>query len=419
MKRVVVTGTGMVTPLGSGVEHNWSSLINGVSGAGRISHFDPDKFKCKIACEVPVGNGSNGTFNPEEWIDKKDIKKYDEFIQFSMASCEQAFIQSGLQIDDQLSLTSGCIIGTGIGGLPGIERSSINLNNRTSKVSPFFITGRLGNMATGFASIKYNLKGINYSTVSACASGAHAIGESMRMIQNGNSKVMVTGGAEAAICPIGIEGFTACRALSTKYNNTPEEASRPFDAGRDGFVMGEGAGILILEELEHAKKRGAKILCELAGYGSSSDSYHYTLPEPTGDGAFRAMNNALADSYINIDDISYINAHGTSTPAGDQAEIVAVERLFKTKFSKIPMSSTKSQIGHLLGAAGAVEAIYSIKSILENNLPFNKNLKDPCDHVNIDLIKEDSMEIETKNVISNSFGFGGTNVSLILSKFNG
>lgn len=419
MKRVVVTGTGLVTPLGCGVSHNWSSLLEGISGAGRISLFDPENYRCKVACEVPIGDGLNASFNAEDWIEKKEIKKYDEFIQFSMAACEQAIIQSGLIIDDETSNNSGCIIGSGIGGLPGIEKASVNFHNGNSKVSPFFITGRLINMAAGFASIKYNLKGANYSTVSACASGAHAIGESIRLIQNGQAKVMMTGGAEATICPMGVEGFTACRALSTKYNDSPEKASRPFDNDRDGFVMGEGAGILILEELEFAKKRNAEILCELVGYGMSSDAFHYTLPEPTGDGAYRAMENALYDAKLTTDDISYINAHGTSTPAGDQTEINAVDRLFSKNSKNISMSSNKSQIGHLLGAAGAVEAIYSIMTINNNIVPFNKNLENPCDHVNINLIQNSPIEQKVEKVISNSFGFGGTNVSLILSRFNG
>ena len=419
MKRVVVTGTGLVTPLGCGVSHNWSSLLEGISGAGRISLFDPENYRCKVACEVPIGDGLNASFNAEDWIEKKEIKKYDEFIQFSMAACEQAIIQSGLIIDDETSNNSGCIIGSGIGGLPGIEKASFTFHNGNSKVSPFFITGRLINMAAGFASIKYNLKGANYSTVSACASGAHAIGESIRLIQNGQAKVMMTGGAEATICPMGVEGFTACRALSTKYNDSPEKASRPFDNDRDGFVMGEGAGILILEELEFAKKRNAEILCELVGYGMSSDAFHYTLPEPTGDGAYRAMENALYDAKLTTDDISYINAHGTSTPAGDQTEINAVDRLFSKNSKNISMSSNKSQIGHLLGAAGAVEAIYSIMTINNNIVPFNKNLENPCDHVNINLIQNSPIEQKVEKVISNSFGFGGTNVSLILSRFNG
>lgn len=419
MKRVVVTGTGLVTPLGCGVSHNWSSLLEGVSGASRITLFDPENYRCKVACEVPLGDGLNATFNAEDWIEKKEIKKYDEFIQFSMAACEQAVSQSGLIIDDEISNSSGCIIGSGIGGLPGIEKASVNFHNGNSKVSPFFITGRLINMAAGFASIKYNLKAVNYSTVSACASGAHAIGESIRLIQSGQAKVMVTGGTEATICPMGVEGFTACRALSTKYNDFPEKASRPFDNDRDGFVIGEGAGILVLEELEFAKKRNAQILCELTGYGMSSDAFHYTLPEPTGDGAYRAMENALNDAKLTVDDISYINAHGTSTPAGDQAEINAVDRLFSKKSENITMSSNKSQIGHLLGAAGAVEAIYSIQTINSNIIPFNKNLENPCDHVNINLIQNSPIEQKVEKVISNSFGFGGTNVSLILSRFNG
>jgi 3-oxoacyl-[acyl-carrier-protein] synthase II len=273
-------------------------------------------------------------------------------------------------------------------------------------------------MAAGFASIKYNLQGTNYSTVSACASGAHAIGESLRLIQRGEADVMVTGGSEATICPIGIEGFTSCRALSTNFNDDPERASRPFDESRDGFVMGEGAGILILEEMEFAKKRNANILCEIIGYGSSADAFHYTLPEPTGDGAYRAMENALRDAKLDTSQISYINAHGTSTPAGDQVEISAVDKLFSNCDKRVQMSSTKSQIGHLLGAAGAVEAIYSICSINEGVVPFNKNLDNPCVHENIDLIRNEARETKLENVISNSFGFGGTNVSIIFTKFD-
>ena len=273
-------------------------------------------------------------------------------------------------------------------------------------------------MAAGFASIKYNLQGTNYSTVSACASGAHAIGESLRLIQRGEADVMVTGGSEATICPIGIEGFTSCRALSTNFNDDPEKASRPFDESRDGFVMGEGAGILILEEMEFAKKRNANILCEIIGYGSSADAFHYTLPEPTGDGAYRAMENALNDAKLDASQISYINAHGTSTPAGDQVEISAVDKLFSNCDKRIQMSSTKSQIGHLLGAAGAVEAIYSICSINEGVVPFNKNLDNPCSHENIDLIRNEARETKLENIISNSFGFGGTNVSIIITKFD-
>ena len=419
MKRAVVTGMGIVSPLGCGVSHNWSSLISGISGAGKITLFDPENYKCRVACEVPLGDGTNGTFNAEQWIPKKDIKKYDEFIQFSLAACEQAFAQSGLTISEKkVAERSGCIIGSGIGGLPGIEKNAINLHSNNSKVSPFFITGRLINMAAGFASIKYNLQGTNYSTVSACASGAHAIGESVRLIQRGESDVMVAGGTEATICPIGIEGFTSCKALSTNFNDNPERASRPFDEERDGFVMGEGAGILILEEMEFAKKRKADILCEITGYGTSADAFHYTLPEPTGDGAYRAMKNALKDGNLDMNKISYINAHGTSTPAGDQVELGAVGKLFSSCDKKVQMSSTKSQTGHLLGAAGAVEAIYSICSINEGIVPFNKNLDNPCSHENIDLIRNEARKIKLENVISNSFGFGGTNVSIIFTKFD-
>ncbi len=416
MKRVVVTGLGLVTPLGCGVDQNWSNLISGLSGGVRISKFDPKNFKCKVACEVQLGSLRDGKFNPEEWIEKKEIKKIDEFIQFSMAASEQAFRDSKIEITNNLSLRSGCIIGSGIGGLPGIEKTSLDFHNNNSKISPFFITGRLINMASGYASIKYNLKGPNYSTVSACSSGAHAIGESVRLIQSGKMDVMMTGGAEAAISPIGIAGFAACRALSTKYNDDPSKASRPFDEGRDGFVMGEGAGILILEEYEHAVKRKANIYCEITGYGMSADAYHYTLPEPTGDGAKRAMKDALMDANISADNIDYINAHGTSTPAGDQIEINAVQDVFVNK--KIYLSSTKSQTGHLLGAAGAVEAVFSILTLKNQIMPSSINIDMPIEHENIEIVSKESEKININYVLSNSFGFGGTNVSLIFKRLN-
>ena len=416
MKRVVVTGLGLVTPLGCGVEQNWSNLISGLSGGVKISKFDPTNFKCKVACEVQLGSASDGKFNPEEWIEKKEIKKIDEFIQFSMAASEQAFRDSKIEITNNLSLRSGCIIGSGIGGLPGIEKTSLDFHNNNSKISPFFITGRLINMASGYASMKYNLKGPNYSTVSACSSGAHAIGESVRLIQSGKMDVMMTGGTEAAISPIGIAGFAACRALSTKYNDVPSKASRPFDEGRDGFVMGEGAGILILEEYEHAVNRKANIYCEITGYGMSADAYHYTLPEPTGDGAKRAMKDALMDANISADNVDYINAHGTSTPAGDQIEINAVQDVFANK--KIYLSSTKSQTGHLLGAAGAVEAVYSILTLKNQIMPTSINIDDPVEHKNIEIVSKESEKTNINYVLSNSFGFGGTNVSLIFKKLN-
>ncbi len=417
MKRVVVTGMGMVTPLGCGVSHNWKMLIKGHSGADHIKNFNAENLKCKIACEVPKENDQLGSFIAEEWIEKKEIKKIDDFIKFSLASSKECFENSKIfEISDDLSKRSGCIIGSGMGGLPGIEATSVDFH-AGKRISPFFITGRIINMPAGYLSIKYNLKGPSYSTVSACASSAHAIGESYRLIQHGQADLMLTGGAEATISPIGIEGFIACKALSTKYNDRPHLASRPFDVNRDGFVMGEGSASLILEEMEHAKKRNADILCEVTGYGMSSDAYHYTLPEPTGDGAYRAMENCILDGKINIRDIQYINAHGTSTPAGDKAETEAIERLFDDT-DGVFVSSTKSQTGHLLGAAGGVEAIYSILALKENKLPYNLNLENEISTKKVNFIKSEPLDLNINNVMSNSFGFGGTNVSLMFSKFD-
>ena len=418
MKRVVVTGIGLVTPLGCGIDINWKNLISGTSGANKISKFDASNYKCQVACEVPIDSKTEGSFIAEDWIDKKELKKLDEFIKYSLAAGEEAFQQSKLtNIEDPISFRSGCIIGSGMGGLPGIEETSLSFNNG-KKISPFFITGRIINMAAGYLSIKYNLKGPNYSTVSACASSAHAIGESFRLIQHGQADIMMTGGTEATISPIGIEGFTACKALSTKYNENPQKASRPFDVERDGFVMGEGSAILILEEMEHALRRNANILAEMVGYGMSSDAYHYTLPEPSGDGAYRAMQNALNDAKINSEKVDYINAHGTSTPSGDKVEVLAIERMFEECKRKINVSSTKSQIGHLLGAAGGVEAAYSILCINNKKLPYTLNLENVIDAKNINFIREKAMDSDINFVLSNSFGFGGTNVSLILKKFN-
>ena len=417
MRRVVVTGMGMVTPLGCGVDHNWKLLIEGYSGAGHIKNFNAEKLKCKIACEVPKEIDKPGAFVADEWIEKKEIKKIDDFIKFSLASSKECFDNSKiLEINDDLSKRSGCIIGSGMGGLPGIESTSVDYHEG-KRISPFFITGRIINMPAGYLSIKYNLKGPSYSTVSACASSAHAIGESFRLIQHGQADLMLTGGTEATISPIGIEGFIACKALSTKFNDNPHLASRPFDENRDGFVMGEGSASLILEELEHAKNRNANILCEITGYGMSSDAYHYTLPEPTGDGACRAMENCLLDGSKNVSDIQYINAHGTSTPAGDKVEIEAIERLFEST-DGVYVSSTKSQTGHLLGAAGGVEAIYSILSLKQNTLPYNLNLDNEISSKKAKFIKGKPLQTSINNVISNSFGFGGTNVSLMFSKFN-
>ena len=417
MRRVVVTGMGMVTPLGCGVTHNWEMLTKGKSGADYIKNFDAKNLKCKIACEVPREHDQLGSFIAEDWIEKKEIKKIDDFIKFSLASSKECFENSKIiEISDVLSKKSGCIIGSGMGGLPGIETTSVDFH-AGKRISPFFVTGRIINMPAGYLSIKYNLKGPSYSTVSACASSAHAIGESFRLIQHGQADLMLTGGTEATISPIGIEGFIACKALSTKFNDKPHLASRPFDENRDGFVMGEGSASLILEEMEHAKNRNANILCEITGYGMSSDAYHYTLPEPTGDGAYRAMENCLLDGSKNVQDVQYINAHGTSTPAGDKVEVDAIERLFGSS-DGVYVSSTKSQTGHLLGAAGGVEAIYSILSLIKNTLPYNLNLDNEIPTKKIKFVKDQSIHFDTKNVLSNSFGFGGTNVSLMFTKFD-
>ena len=418
MNRVVVTGIGLVTPLGCGTGNNWKNLIGGNSGARRITKFDTENYKCQVACEVPQEIDNKDSFIAEEWIEKKELKKLDDFIKFSLAAAQEAFQDSKLNnISDPESNRAGCIIGSGMGGLPGIEETSLAFNNG-KKISPFFITGRIINMASGYLSIKYNLKGPNYSTVSACASSAHAIGESFRLIQHGQTDIMMTGGSEATISPIGIEGFTSCKALSTGYNHCPEKSSRPFDESREGFVMGEGAAILILEEMNHAINRDAKIYAEVKGYGMSSDAFHYTLPEPSGNGAFRAMENALIDAKIDAANIEYINAHGTSTPSGDKVEALAIDKIFANYNRKINVSSTKSQIGHLLGAAGAVEAIYSILCLNYNKIPYNLNLDNEIPTNKINFIKEKPLELDLNNILSNSFGFGGTNVSLVLSKFN-
>ena len=414
MRRVVVTGMGIVSPLGCGVSHNWEMITTGQSGARHIKKFNAENLKCTIACEVPKENDQPGSFIAEEWIEKKEIKKIDDFIKFSLASSRECFENCNInKISDDLSKRSGCIIGSGMGGLPGIESTSVEFH-AGKRISPFFITGRIINMPAGYLSIKYNLRGPSYSTVSACASSAHAIGESFRLIQHGQADLMLTGGTESTISPIGIEGFIACKALSTKFNDKPQIASRPFDENRDGFVMGEGSASLILEEMEHAKSRNANILCEITGYGMSSDAYHYTLPEPTGDGAYRAMENCITDGKKNVNDIQYINAHGTSTPAGDKAEIEAIDRLFRDT-EGVYVSSTKSQTGHLLGAAGGVEAIYSILSLIKNTLPYNLNLNNEIPSDKVKFIKDKPLQTRINNVISNSFGFGGTNVSLMFS----
>ncbi len=422
MRRVVVTGMGMVSPLASGVDSTWKRLIEGQSGAGQISLFDATEFPCKVACEVPLGDGSNDTFNADDWMTPKNQKRVDNFIVFGMAAAMQAVQDAGWeQPDEEECLRTGVMIGAGIGGLKWIADTSIVLHERgLRKVSPHFIAGSIINLVSGNVSIKYGFKGPNHAPVTACSTGAHAIGDAARLIALDDADVMIAGGAEASICGIGMAGFSQARALSTKYNDAPETASRPWDSGHDGFVMGEGAGVVVLEELEHAKARGANIIAEIVGYGMSGDGHHVTAPAPDGNGGFRSMSAAMKRSGLNIDEIDYINAHGTSTPVGDPIEFGAVKRLLGDHASKAAMSSTKSSIGHLLGAAGAVEAIFCIKSIQENVVPPTLNLHNPaegCDGIN--LVPLEAQERQVRAALSNSFGFGGTNASLVVREYNG
>jgi 3-oxoacyl-[acyl-carrier-protein] synthase II len=416
MRRVVVTGLGLVTPLGCGVELTWERLLKGQSGARGIQKFDVSDLATKIACDVPLGSGEDGTFNPDQWVDPKEQRRMDDFIIFGIAAAQQAIDDSGWKPDDEESRArTGVLIGSGIGGLPGIEEASILLKEKgPRRVSPFFIPGRLINLVSGHVQIKHGFKGPNHAVVTACATGAHAIGDAARLIQYEDADVMVAGGTEAAICRIGMAGFNACKALSTAYNDRPTEASRPWDKERDGFVMGEGAGVVVLEELEHAKKRGAKIYAEVKGYGLSGDAFHITAPEPTGDGAFRAMQAALKRAEMPLDAIDYVNAHGTSTMA-DEIELGAVKRLFGDHAYKLSMSSTKSAIGHLLGAAGSVEAIFSLLAMRDQIVPPTLNLSDPSEGCDIDLVPKQAKERPVKAVMSNSFGFGGTNATLVLT----
>ncbi len=416
MRRVVVTGLGLVTPLACGVEATWARLIAGKSGARAITKFPTTDLATKIACNVPRGDGSDGTFNPDDWVDPKEQRRIDEFIVFGLAAAHQAVTDSGWEPkteDDRCR--SGVLIGSGIGGLDGIAQTAVLLHEKgPRKVSPFFIPGRLINLVSGYASIRYGYKGPNHSVVTACATGAHAIGDAARLIAFDDADVMLAGGAEAAICPIGIAGFNACRALSTAYNETPEKASRPYDKDRDGFVMGEGSGIVMLEEYEHAKARGAKIYAEVKGYGLSGDAFHITAPSEDGDGGFRAMKMALKRADLSPSDIDYVNAHGTSTMA-DGIELGAVERLLGNAAPKVSMSSTKSSIGHLLGAAGAVEAIFCILAMRDGIVPPTLNLDNPSVETQIDLVPLTARKRDVRVALSNSFGFGGTNASLLLT----
>jgi 3-oxoacyl-[acyl-carrier-protein] synthase II len=419
MRRVVVTGLGLVTPLASGVEATWSALLAGKSGARRITEFEAADLPCQIACFVPRGDGSDGSFNADRHMEPKEQRKVDDFIVYAMGAADQALADAGWspRTADEQERT-GVLIGSGIGGLNGIAETSILLKEKgPRRVSPFFIPGRLINLASGQVSIKHGLKGPNHAVVTACSTGAHAIGDAARLVAFGDADVMVAGGAESPICRIAMAGFAACKALSTHFNDTPTKASRPYDKDRDGFVMGEGAGVVVLEALEHAQARGARIYAEVIGYGLSGDAYHITAPAENGDGAYRCMRAAVKRAGIDVSEIDYVNAHGTSTPMGDEIELGAVERLFANSSGKLAMSSTKSAIGHLLGAAGAVEAIFSVLAIRDNIAPPTLNLEQPSVETPIDLVPARARERQIDTVLSNSFGFGGTNASLILRRF--
>lgn len=413
-RRVVITGIGMMTSLGLDVESTWSGILAGKSGIKKIAHFDVNDIPAKIA--GVIDREGESAFIPENYIDPKDIKKMDLFIQYGYSAAIQAINDSGWMPEDEYGrMRTGVIIGSGIGGLANIENNSIILNSG-GKVSPFFIASSLINLISGNVSIKYGFRGPNHSVVTACATGAHAIGDAARIIKYGDADVMVTGGAEAAITPLGVSGFASSRTLSTAFNDSPEKASRPWDKARDGFVMGEGAGVLVLEEYEHAKKRGAKIYGEIVGYGMGGDGYHITTPHPDGLGAKYAMQAALRDAAISPQEIAYINAHATSTPVGDGLELASVQYVFAEANPKLLMSSTKSMIGHLLGAAGAVEAIFTLLALKDQIAPPTINLDDPIDGILVDLVPHVSKECKMEYAMTNSFGFGGTNASLILKK---
>ena len=416
MRRVVVTGLGLVTPLGADVETSWANIIGSKSGAGPITRFDASDQKCRIACEVKPADHEYG-FDASKRVDHKIQRQVDPFIVYGIDAAGQAIEDAGLvEMSDEERLRAGCSIGAGIGGLPGIESESIVLHEKgPSRVSPHFVHGRLINLISGQVSIKYGLMGPNHAVVTACSTGAHSIGDAARMIAMDDADVMLAGGAEGAICPLGIAGFAQARALSTNFNDCPEKASRPYDVDRDGFVMGEGAGVVVLEEYEHAKARGAKIYAEVIGYGLSGDAYHVTAPHPEGSGAFRSMQMAMRKSGLDLSDIDYINAHGTSTPLGDELELGAVRRLFGNAIGDLSMSSTKSAIGHLLGGAGAVESIFCILAMRDQIVPPTLNLDNPSEAcAGVDLVPHKAKERKVKAVLNNSFGFGGTNASLVM-----
>jgi 3-oxoacyl-[acyl-carrier-protein] synthase II len=416
--RRVVAGLGMVSPLGCGVEATWKRLIAGESGAAKIDRFDVSDLATKIACMIPYGDGSNGTYNPDQWMEPKEQRKVDKFIVFAMCAARQALDDAGWKPSTpEQQNASGVLIGSGIGGIEGIAEAAVTLHEKgPRRVSPFFIPGRIINLASGFVSIEHGLKGPNHSVVTACSTGAHAIGDAGRLIALGDADVMVAGGTESPVNRMAVAGFGAVRALSSAFNETPEKASRPYDKKRDGFVMGEGAGIVVLEEYEHAKARGAKIYAELVGYGLSGDAYHITAPSPDGDGALRCMTAAMKRAGLQPSDLDYINAHGTSTPLGDELELGAVQKLVGNAASKISMSSTKSSIGHLLGAAGAVEAIFSVLAIRDRVAPPTLNLDNPSVETPIDLVPHKARQRDIDVALSNSFGFGGTNASLVFRR---
>lgn len=419
MRRVVITGLGLVSPLGSGYEAAWKRLTAGENAAKRIEEFDVSDLSCQVACQVPRGDGSDGSFNPNDWMEPKEQRKVDDFIIYAMGAATQALQDAGWKptsYEDQTR--TGVLIGSGIGGLQGIEKTSLLFNDKgPRRVSPFFIPGRLINLASGYVSIEHGLKGPNHSVVTACSTGAHAIGDASRLVAFGDADVMVAGGSESPVCRLSLAGFAACRALSTNFNDAPQKASRPYDRDRDGFVMGEGAGVVVIEELEHAKARGATIYAEIIGYGLSGDAFHITAPAEDGDGAYRCMTAAVKRAGIDVADIDYINAHGTSTPMGDEIELGAVERMFGNAAGKVSMSSTKSATGHLLGAAGAVEAIFSVLAIRDNTAPPTLNLDNPSVSTAIDLVPHKARQRTIDTVLSNSFGFGGTNASLVMRRY--
>jgi 3-oxoacyl-[acyl-carrier-protein] synthase II len=418
MRRVVVTGLGVVSPLGCGVETNWRRLIAGEHGFRRIDTFEVDDLPCQIAAVVPRGDGANGSFNADDWFDPKEQRKVDDFIVYGAAAATQALADAGWKADTpEKQEATGVLIGSGIGGLGGIYETSLTLKEKgPRRVSPFFVSGRIINLVAGYVSIMHNLKGPNHAVVTACATGTHAIGDAARIIAMGDADVMVAGGAESPVNRIGVAGCAACRALSTGFNDRPAEASRPYDRDRDGFVLGEGAGCVVLEDYEHAKARGARIYCELIGYGMSGDAFHITAPSPEGDGAWRCMKMALKRSALPVSEIDYVNAHGTSTPLGDEIELKAVERLIGNIEPTLSMSSTKSAVGHLLGGAGAVEAVFTILAMTNNAAPPTRNLDTPSVETAIDLVPKTARPREINVALSNSFGFGGTNASLLFRK---